>query len=112
MRRRRRYRVEFPKVNYRRLVFVTLGIIGAYFFVSNAIVKYFVVKHTYWQLRQRLAQLKEENALLRRKLYLIKHDTATIEYYIRKELGYVKRGEKVYVLLKKDTTDGELHNSP
>ncbi len=99
MRRKRyKYDVKLPEVDFFKLfIFIILGIFF-YFFVSNSIIKFFFLKRQYKKLENQLNRLKEENTRLNKQLYLLQNDTATIEYYIRKELNYKKHGEKVIIL--------------
>lgn len=53
------------------------------------------------RLEKTLTALRSENERLTRELALIKQDPAYSEYLIRKNLGYVKKGEVEYRFIKK-----------
>ena len=53
----------------------------------------------YWEINSmasELQQLKKENALLRKEIYLLEEDPTYIERIARKELGLVSPGEYEY----------------
>ncbi|MEN3014219.1 MAG: septum formation initiator family protein [Endomicrobiia bacterium] len=88
------------KITPRKLHIIILAltaIILIYFFISNAIIKYLILKDRYLALENQLNKLKKEHEKLKTEIYLLKHDTNTIEYYIRKELKYKKPQEKVII---------------
>ncbi len=93
-----RQKVELPDFDYKKILFYSVIIFLSYVFVSNAIIKYFVVKQKYNELEKKYILLKRKNFDLRQELNLIKNDSSTIEYYVRKELGYIKQGEQIYIL--------------
>ena len=53
------------------------------------------------RLQRSLASLRVEHESLSRELALLQHEPAYTEYLIRKNLGYVKKGEVEYRLVKK-----------
>ena len=54
------------------------------------------------RLLERLERLKVENEALNREWKQIREDRAYTEFLIRKTLGYVKKGEVEYQIMKKD----------
>jgi len=93
-------KVDLPEINYKKVVVIVIISFMFYVFISNAVIKYFSVKQKYNILKQKLSLLKNQNSELKKELLLLKTDPATIEYYVRKELGYMKPGEKLYILKK------------
>lgn len=73
-------------------------ILVLYYFISNSIIKYFILKSQYRELKNRLQEVKTENEWLQNEIYLLRTDTATIEYYIRKNLFYKKPTEKLVII--------------
>ncbi len=69
-----------------------------YLYVQNSIVRYYILKKQYKLLENKLQKLQQENDKLNSEVYLLQNDTATIEYYIRKKLGYKKPKEKVVII--------------
>jgi cell division protein FtsB len=53
------------------------------------------------RLEKALAALRSDHERLSRELEWIQHDPSYTEYLIRKNLGYVKKGEIEYRLIKK-----------
>ncbi len=92
------YKVELPNINFLHILIVGGALIFLYFFISNSIVKYYLIKKQYDLLENKLKKLQEENNRLRSEIYFLQNDTATIEYYIRKKLGYKKPKEKVVII--------------
>jgi cell division protein FtsB len=87
-----------------------------YVFIANALIKYFDVKQKCKTLENKVFLLKQKNLELKKELSLMKTDSATIEYYVRRELGYIKPGEKLYILKKvvenkKDSKDSNEKNN-
>jgi len=93
-------KINLPQVNYKKVVIYGIISFMSYVFIANALIKYFDVKQKYKILEQKLSLLKTKNSELKQELFLTKTDSATIEYYVRKELGYMKPGEKLYILKK------------
>ena len=58
------------------------------------------------RLEKALATLRSEHERLSRELTWIQKDPSYTEYLIRKNLGYVKKGEVEYRLLKKGKQQG------
>lgn len=53
----------------------------------------------YWELSKlsaQLDQMKRENELLKKEIYLLKEDTSYIERIARRELGLISPGEVEY----------------
>ncbi|HBU69668.1 MAG TPA: hypothetical protein DEE98_04720 [Elusimicrobia bacterium] len=53
----------------------------------------------YWEINKlqgMIVQLKKENVLLRKEVYLLEKDPSYIEHIARRELGFVARGEVEY----------------
>jgi cell division protein FtsB len=101
--KRKKYvqKVSLPPVNYKKVIIYGVIFFMSYVFVANALIKYFDVKQKYKMLEQKLSLLKTKNSVLKQELSLLKNDKSTIEYYVRKEFGYIKPGEKLYILKKK-----------
>ncbi|SRR5258708_1239491 len=57
------------------------------------------------RLEKTLASLRSEHERLSRELTWLKQDPSYSEYLIRKHLGYIKKGEIEYRLLKKQKPD-------
>ncbi|MFQ3674954.1 MAG: septum formation initiator family protein [Endomicrobiia bacterium] len=93
-------KVNLPEVDYKKVLVYGIIFFMSYVFISNALIKYFNVKQKCKILEQKLSLLKTKNSELKQELSLVKTDSATIEYYVRKELGYMKQGEKLYILKK------------
>jgi cell division protein FtsB len=55
------------------------------------------------RLQSNLINLRLEHSRLNREVTLIQQDPSYTEYLIRMKLGYVKKGEVEYRLLKKET---------
>lgn len=100
MRRKRSksYEVSLPKVNLTKLAIVIFSSVLVYFFVTNSIVRYYIVKRNHKILKEKLDSLKEKNLKLQQEIHLLQTDKDTIEYYIRKELNYKKPKEKILIL--------------
>ncbi len=88
--------VELHKFSI-RMLFIIVACLLLYSYIKNCIVDYIIVVKQIKKLENRLEELKKEYEILKHQHYLLQKDTATIEYYIRKELGYIKPGEKIYV---------------
>lgn len=96
------HQVRLPKINFKKLLLIFFICLSGYFFIFNAIVNYFSTKSKVSQLEKKLEKLEQQNRELKETLFLLKTDTNTIEYYIRKEFGYIKPEEKIYLLKKKE----------
>ncbi|MCS7151268.1 MAG: septum formation initiator family protein [Endomicrobia bacterium] len=101
-----KYEVSLPQINFSKLfIFIVVGAIF-YYFITSSIIKYFVLRHQYLKLRTHLQEIKNRNKWLQNEIYLIQTDTATVEFYIRKNLYYKKPKEKVIIfkpIIKKQT---------
>lgn len=71
-------------------------------FGNQGFRKMVVSFHESRQLEKALAALRTEHDRLSRELTWIQKDPSYTEYLIRKYLGYVKKGEIEYRLLKKE----------
>lgn len=92
------YNIKLQQIDiYKIFLILTAGILG-YFFVSNAVIKYIILKNQFKILENNLTKLKKENERLSTEINLLKSDKDTIEYYIRKELKYKKPEEKVLII--------------
>ncbi len=99
--KRKKYEVVLPEVDFLKItIFVVIGFF-IYFFISNCIVKYLILKNKCDILKTKLEKLKQQNNKLSEEVYLLENDINTIEYYIRKELNYKKQGEKVIIFNNK-----------
>lgn len=103
-RRPKSYEVSLPKVNWTKFGIAILCLVLAYFFITNSIVRYYIVKRNYKILKEKLNKLKEENLKLQHEIQLLQTDKDTIEYYIRKELNYKKPKEKILILKNNTST--------
>ena len=84
------------KIPYRNIYF--WGIIAVFIFLSaNAGFRKMIRR--YWQMNRltnELVQLKKENALLKKEIYLLEEDPSYIERIARKELGLISPDEVEY----------------
>ncbi len=101
--RKKKYNIKLPTINFKKLWIIIAILFCGYFFIYDAIIKYFILKHHYSKLKKKLAELKKENQQLKYEVYLLHNDTDTIVYHIRKELGYIQQGEKLYILKPSST---------
>lgn len=97
IKRQTQYNVKLPDVDISKILLILIVLLLGYFFVTNAIIKYMILKKQFKILESQLVQLKKENEKLSSEIYLLKNDRDTIEYYIRKELKYKKPKEKVLI---------------
>ena len=88
------------------VVLMALGLFG------NEAFRVLVVQYREQRrLQTSLINLRTEHDHLTRELTLIQQDPSYTEYLIRKNLGYVKKGEVEYRLLKKDSA-GRTSGAP
>lgn len=92
-----KYELKLPDINLSKFFLLLILILLGYF-LTNSLIKYMILKKQYKTLQDQLVKLERENKNLTTEIYLLKSDTSTIEYYIRKELKYKKIGEKVLIL--------------
>lgn len=97
-RKYKKYDIVLPEVDFFKITIFIVSGFFIYFFVSNCIVKYLILKNKCDILENKLKKLKQENEQMTTEAYLLENDTDTIEYYIRKELNYKKKDEKVIFL--------------
>ena len=62
------------------------------------------------RLERTLTNLRNDRVRLEQELNWIQHDPAYTEFLIRKNLGYVKKGEVEYRFLKKGKAAGATKN--
>jgi len=88
----------------RIILWVTVVLMALCLFGNEAFRGLVVQYHEQRRLQASLINLRTEHEKLTRELTLIQQDPAYTEYLIRKNLGYVKKGEVEYRLLKKDSS--------
>jgi len=84
------------KIPYRSAYFWGVTAVVIFLFTNAGFRK---MLGRYWDmhsLQNELAQLKKENSLLKREIYLLEDDSTYIERIARKELGLVSQGEIEY----------------
>jgi cell division protein FtsB len=73
---------------------------GAFFLFANAGFRDLVLRtREKWRTENRLAHLRADHAALGKEWTQIRQDPPYTEYLIRKNLGYVKKGEVEYRIL-------------
>ncbi len=82
------------------LVFFLVGAL----FGENGVVKLWRLKREIQRVEQDNVQLEADNKRLEREIKLLKTNRTFIEALARKELGYAKKGEKVYWFVQEATT--------
>jgi len=85
------------KNNVRRFFYYAGGALLVAFLFGNAGFRTLVRR--YWELNKLKGQIedvKNENRLLRKEVYLLENDKSYIEHIARKELGLVSPGEVEY----------------
>jgi len=85
----------------RIILWVTVALTTLCLFGNEAFRALVVDYHEQHRLQANLLNLRAEHDHLNRELTLIQQDPSYTEYLIRKNLGYVKKGEVEYRLLKK-----------
>jgi cell division protein FtsB len=55
-------------------------------------------QHRYEDMAATLARTKAENTRRREEVQRLEHDPSTIEDAARRDLGFIRRGEKVFIL--------------
>lgn len=83
--------------------YIALGVIVLLFLLANPGSRRLIRR--YWEiykLNGELQQLKKENSMLKRNIYLLENDASYIERIARKELGLIAPGEIEYRLKKKE----------
>jgi len=97
-------RAERPRSAQWKTVLVVLGVlIGGYLFVRDALVRYWEVRRVRMALEHRLAAARARNERLRTEVRLLQSDAATVEYEIRRQLGYYAPGERVVFFPSSET---------
>lgn len=84
------------KIN-RRVIYVVIAVAIILFLFLNEGFR--TVVRRYWELgklSQKIEQLKKQNGVLRKEIYLFEHDTSYIEYTARRDLGVNAPGEVEY----------------
>jgi cell division protein FtsB len=69
------------------------GLVG-----ERGLLAMFRARHQYDELSATIARQRSENARLRDEARRLKDDPAAIEEIARRELGLIRRGEKVFIL--------------
>jgi cell division protein FtsB len=85
-----------------RTLYIVLGIAVILFLFGNSGFR--IMVRRYWEiyrLKGECEQLKKENKLLHREIYLLENNPSYIESIARKELGLVAPGEVEYRFKKK-----------
>ncbi|OGS17319.1 MAG: hypothetical protein A2219_03560 [Elusimicrobia bacterium RIFOXYA2_FULL_50_26] len=85
------------KNNSRRfVVYIIVALVMAFLFGNTG---FRTLVRRYWELHKlngQFGDLKKENRLLRKEVYLLENDKSYIEHIARKELGLVSPGEVEY----------------
>ena len=68
------------------------------FFVAKDVRRYFLLRREVREIEKKCRLLKEKNMILEEELKRLKDDKNYIEKVIRKELGWVRNDEKIYIL--------------
>ncbi len=75
--------------------------VAAFFLFANAGFHDLVLRaREKWRIEKRLAHLRSDHQALAKEWTQIQQDPSYTEYLIRKNLGYVKKGEVEYQILK------------
>jgi len=91
-----------------RVVLIVLGILAAgYLYVYHAVIQYLRVRRVRAVVERRLDAARERNRRLETEVRLLQSDEATLEYEIRRQLGYYAPGERVIVLRSSNTAVSE-----
>lgn len=88
----------------RIILWVTVLLMALCLFGNQAFRSLVSQYHEQRRLQASLINLRAEHDNLTRELTLIQQDPSYTEYLIRKNLGYVKKGEVEYRLLKKEAS--------
>ncbi len=85
--------MKIPK----KFVYIVVGgLIAAFLFGNSGFRR---MLRRYWEINRletEMSDLKKENGLLRKEVYMLQQDTTYIERMARKELGLVSQGEIEY----------------
>jgi cell division protein FtsB len=77
-------------------VLFALYLLASFIFGEMGLVKYYRMKAQYNALTEETAELKQNNAGLRKDVYALKNEPAYVERIARDKLGLARKGEIVY----------------
>ncbi len=80
------------------LVFVTAVLVLNALFGDKGALAMMQARHEYAQLAIEVARAREENARLAEQVRRLKDDPATIEDLARRQLGFIRPGEKLFII--------------
>jgi cell division protein FtsB len=90
-------------LNQQRLYLIAAVAFAAFFLFANAGFRDLVNRtRDKRRLERQLVQLRSDHQTLSKEWAQIQQDPSYTEYLIRKYLGYVKKGEVEYQILKKE----------
>lgn len=75
---------------------VSLYLFSTFIFGDMGFVKYYRMKAQYTTITTEIAKLKQDNARLKKDVYLLRNDGAYLEKIARDKLGLARPGEIVY----------------
>ena len=84
--------VQFVVVTIASLLFLD-ALVG-----DKGLVEIVKARQDYEDLETSLAHIRTENARLRVRARLLREDADTIEYEARERLGFIRPGEKLFIL--------------
>jgi cell division protein FtsB len=90
--RRRRRAIEYVLV-FAGCVFLVEGLVG-----ENGFLAMLKARQEYRALEASLSHAREENASLREEARRLREDPTAVEEIARRELGYIRPGEKLFIL--------------
>ncbi|NPA53818.1 MAG: septum formation initiator family protein [Aquificae bacterium] len=71
------------------------------FFGKNNIFKYIEKERTKKTLQEEIIKLQKENELLRKEISFLRRDKFYIEKKAREDLGLVKEGDEIFIIIPK-----------
>ncbi len=86
------------------LLFTILSVLYSLYIVifgKNNIFKYIEKEHIKHKLQKEISQIQKENSKLRNEISYLKNDLFFIFYGAREDLGMVKDGEEIYIIVDK-----------
>lgn len=96
------------KLSKKRIYLIIIAT-GLLILIGNPALREIIKKRKiYHTLQKELNRLILQNMALKKELHLLQSSTSYIEYWIRREMGYVKPGEVVYII--RDAK--KQHNKP
>jgi cell division protein FtsB len=80
-----------------RYVIVFLFLMGFFIvFGNNGLVDHYVLKEKLKILQEENSKIVQENSGLKKKIPLLRDNPSYVERTVRKELGMVRKGDRVY----------------